>query len=92
MIVGFKRFEAAFLPHRESFILIGGTTVQMVLGQYDSPKGFANRARVTHDIDILVVTDNLTDLVFLPGVRTILNGIRSHRRYHHRPLRRILCL
>jgi hypothetical protein len=61
MIVGFKRFEAAFLPHRESFILIGGTAVQMVLGQYDSPKGFANRARVTHDIDILVVTDNLTD-------------------------------
>ena len=61
MIVGFKRFEAAFLPHRESFILIGGTAVQMVLGQYDSPKGFANRARVTHDIDILVVTDILTD-------------------------------
>ena len=57
MIVGFKRFEAAFLPHRESFILIGGTAVQMVLGQYDSPKGFANRARVTHDIDILVLPE-----------------------------------
>lgn len=27
MIAGFKRFEAAFLPYRESFILIGGTAV-----------------------------------------------------------------
>ena len=45
MIVGFKRFETAFLPHRESFILIGGTAVQMVLGQYDSAKEKAATGR-----------------------------------------------
>lgn len=60
MIAGFEKFEEAFAPHYEAFILIGGTAVQMVLGQYDTPKGVANRARVTHDIDLLVVTDNLT--------------------------------
>ena len=74
MIVGFKRFETAFLPHRESFILIGGTAVQMVLGQYDSAKGVANRARVTHDIDLLVVTDNLTDEFKLAFHRFIEEG------------------
>lgn len=61
MITGFEKFEEAFAPHRESFILIGGTAVQMVLGQHETSKGMANRARVTHDIDLLVVTDNLTD-------------------------------
>ena len=74
MIVGFKRFETAFLPPRESFILIGGTAVQMVLGQYDSAKGVANRARVTHDIDLLVVTDNLTDEFKLAFHRFIEEG------------------
>lgn len=61
MTPGFDRFEAAFASCRELFILIGGTAVQMVLGQYDSPKGVANRARVTHDIDLLIVTDRLSD-------------------------------
>lgn len=61
MIAGFEKFEESFAPYRDSFILIGGTAVQMVLGQYDTPKGVANRARVTHDIDLLVVTDKLTD-------------------------------
>lgn len=60
MIVGFDIFEEAFAPHRDSFILIGGTAVQMVLGQYDADKGVANRARVTHDIDLLVVTDRIS--------------------------------
>ena len=62
MINGFDKFEAAFTPYRDSFILIGGTAVQMVLGQYDSPNGVASRARVTHDIDLLIVTDRLTDV------------------------------
>lgn len=60
MIPGFDKFEAAFLPHRESFILIGGTAVQMVLGQYETAKGVANRARVTHDLDLLIVTERLS--------------------------------
>ena len=60
MIAGFDRFEKAFVPHRDAFILIGGTAVQMVLGQYETDKGVANRARVTHDIDLLVVTDRLS--------------------------------
>lgn len=61
MITGFDIFHETFSRHRESFILIGGTAVQMVLGQYDTPKGIANRARVTHDIDLLVITDRMTD-------------------------------
>ena len=61
MINGFDKFEAAFLPYRDSFILIGGTSVQMVLGQYNSPKGVASRARVTHDIDLLIVTERISD-------------------------------
>lgn len=61
MITGFDKFHEAFSRHRESFILIGGTAVQMVLGQYDTPKGIANRARVTHDIDLLVITEKMTD-------------------------------
>lgn len=74
MIAGFDKFEESFTPYRDSFILIGGTAVQMVLGQYDSPKGVANRARVTHDIDLLIVTDHLTDSFKLAFHRFIAAG------------------
>ena len=50
MIPGFDKFEAAFLPHRESFILIGGTAVQMVLGQYETAKGLKPEALLVFKI------------------------------------------
>ena len=54
MIKGFDKFKQFFAPHSESFIVIGGTAMQL----HGEHGGFT--PRVTQDIDILVIVEKMS--------------------------------
>jgi hypothetical protein len=54
MVKGFDKFKQFFSPHSESFIVIGGTAMQL----HGEDGGFT--PRVTQDIDILVIVENMS--------------------------------
>mgnify|MGYP003320396131 CR=1 FL=1 len=65
VVQGYEMFRYHMSEHRESFIIVGGTAVQMVRGQYRLDKklgksGSLARNRTTLDIDVLVVVETLT--------------------------------
>ena len=54
MVKGFDKFKQFFAPHSDSFIVIGGTAMQL----HGNEGGFT--PRVTQDIDILVIVENMS--------------------------------
>ena len=54
MVKGFDKFKQFFAPHSDSFIVIGGTAMQL----HGNEGGFT--PRVTQDIDILVIVENIS--------------------------------
>ena len=54
MVKGFDKFKQFFAPHSESFIVIGGTAMQL----HGEDGGFT--PRVTQDIDILVIVEKMS--------------------------------
>ena len=54
MVKGFDKFKQFFAPHSESFIVIGGTAMQL----HGEDGGFT--PRVTQDIDILVIVERMS--------------------------------
>ena len=55
MVKGFDKFKQYFAPHSDSFIVIGGTAMQLH-GREGGPV-----PRVTQDIDILVIVEQMSE-------------------------------
>ncbi len=55
MVKGFDKFKQYFAPHSDSFIVIGGTAMQLH-GREAGPV-----PRVTQDIDILVIVEQMSE-------------------------------
>jgi hypothetical protein len=55
MVNGFDKFKQYFAPHSDSFIVIGGTAMQLH-GREGGPV-----PRVTQDIDILVIVEQMSE-------------------------------
>ena len=55
MVKGFDKFKQYFAPHSDSFIVIGGTAMQLH-GHEGGPV-----PRVTQDIDILVIVEQMSE-------------------------------
>ena len=55
MVKGFDKFKQFFAPHSDSFIVIGGTAMQLH-GQDGGPA-----PRVTQDIDLLVIVEKMSE-------------------------------
>ena len=55
MVKGFDKFKQFFAPHSDSFIVIGGTAMQLH-GQDGGPM-----PRVTQDIDLLVIVEKMSE-------------------------------
>ena len=55
MVKGFDKFKQYFAPHSDSFIVIGGTAMQLH-GQDGGPA-----PRVTQDIDLLVIVEKMSE-------------------------------
>ena len=55
MVKGFDTFKQFFAPHSDSFIVIGGTAMQLH-GQDGGPA-----PRVTQDIDLLVIVEKMSE-------------------------------
>ena len=53
MVAGFEKFKEHFGAFQDEFIIIGGTAVQLVRGE-------SEHARVTRDIDLLVVAERMS--------------------------------
>ena len=53
MVAGFEKFKEHFGAFQDEFIIIGGTAVQLV-------RGASEHARVTRDIDLLVVAERMS--------------------------------
>ena len=60
MVKGFDKFKQYFAPHSDSFIVIGGTAMQL----HGHEGGLV--PRVTQDIDILVIVEQMAlDIIFM---------------------------
>ena len=55
MVKGFDKFKQFFTPHSDSFIVIGGTAMQL----HGQDGGLA--PRVTQDIDLLVIVEKMSE-------------------------------
>ena len=55
MVKGFDKFKQFFAPHSDSFIVIGGTAMQL-----QGQEGGLT-TRVTQDIDILVIVETMSE-------------------------------
>lgn len=53
-MVGLDKFKEAFAEFSENYVIIGGTACDIVM------TGTAVRPRATHDIDMIVVVENMT--------------------------------
>ena len=55
MVKGFDKFKQFFTPHSDSFIVIGGTAMQL----HGRESGLV--PRVTQDIDMLVIVEKMSE-------------------------------
>lgn len=53
-MVGLDKFREAFAHYSENYVIIGGTACDIAM------TGTAVRARATHDIDMIVVVENMS--------------------------------
>lgn len=53
-MVGLDRFKEAFAEFSDNYVIIGGTACDIAM------TGTAVRPRATHDIDMIVVVENMT--------------------------------
>lgn len=56
MVKGFDKFKQYFAPHSDSFVVIGGTAMQL-----HGREGGGPVPRVTQDIDILVIVEQMSE-------------------------------
>ena len=52
---GLDKFREAFESYSDNYVIIGGTACDITM------QGTVVRARATHDIDMIVVVENMTD-------------------------------
>ena len=79
MVKGFDKFKQYFAPHSDSFIVIGGTAMQL----HGHEGGLV--PRVTQDIDILVIVEQMSES-FTSAFHAFLregSSIRRTRRFQH---------
>lgn len=60
-MVGLDKFKEAFAEFSENYVIIGGIACDIVM------TGTVVRPRATHDIDMIVVVENMS-LIDRPGV------------------------
>lgn len=53
-MIGLDKFREAFAHYSENYVIIGGTACDIAM------TGTAVRARATHDIDMIVVVENMS--------------------------------
>lgn len=53
-MVGLDKFKEAFVEFSENYVIIGGTACDIAMS------GTVVRPRATHDIDMIIVVENMT--------------------------------
>lgn len=73
VVQGLEVFRQYLAGQEEKFVIVGGTAIQLVRGQYleDGSNAFSGEPRVTKDIDILVVIDKL-DQDFINAIQKLI--------------------